>query len=123
MERCWSTSGVSGVRAISAWVGILHEAMYELDVSSPYPDAFTAQLVQRRLGTLSLNAVRCEQHDVVRSRSMAARDPSDKILLVYATSGSFRVEQEGRIAHAQIGDAVLLDARSAFCASTSSGFN
>lgn len=123
MESCWSTSGFFGENALSKWKGIVREAMVEMDVTSPDPRIFSANLVQRRFDRLTLNAVLCEQVEVVRSCSMVARNPGNDIFLVCARSGNFMVEQEGRTAYAKAGDGVLLDTRYAYRLSSSSGFN
>ena len=64
----WSTDDAAPVERLDHWIGAVCEGFLEIDVTSPQPKAFTAELSSAPLGALQLNRVRGSAQGVYRTR-------------------------------------------------------
>ncbi|BAD57907.1 AraC family transcriptional regulator [Nocardia farcinica] len=79
------------------WADTLDRTYCEMDVDwGRSRDRFTADLVARPMGELTVSVVHADPHTVVRTPAMIASDPNDDFLLCLITRGSAVLEQDSR---------------------------
>lgn len=96
---------------LEQWREAFCSQMFMLDISSHDP-AFTAELLQHRLGPVRATRLVAGLQRVSRHEHLIARDRSQSALdLVALRAGTIEYEQAGRSGTISAGEAVLLDRR------------
>lgn len=109
--RHWSTDAAAPAERLDYWVGAVCEGFLEMEVTSPQPRSFAAELTSAPLGALQLNRVRGSAQDVYRTRRAVARSEQDYFYLLCKTDSDWITAQRGRAVRLTAGDLVLVDSR------------
>jgi AraC family transcriptional regulator, positive regulator of tynA and feaB len=110
----WSTDAAAPAARLDYWIGAVCEGFLEMDVTSPQPQAFAAELTSAPLGALQLNRVRGSAQDVYRTRRAVARSRDQFFYLLCKTDSAWVTAQHGRQARLLPGDLVLVDSRACY---------
>ncbi|MEY2653274.1 MAG: hypothetical protein RLZZ524_301 [Pseudomonadota bacterium] len=107
----WSTDAVAPGQRLDYWIGAVCEGFLEMDITSPAPERFAAELSSAPLGALQLNQVRGSAQDVYRTRRAIARGHAPVYYMLCKTDSAWVAVQHGRQARLLPGDVVLVDSR------------
>lgn len=110
----WSTDAVAPGQRLDYWIGAVCEGFLEMDITSPAPERFAAELTSAPLGALQLNQVRGSAQDVYRTRRAIARRHDPVYYLLCKTDSAWAAAQHGRQARLLPGDLLLVDARHSY---------
>jgi len=108
--RYWSTATVEPHRAFSFWVDTICAELVELQVKTCRTENFEAWMLQKALGSVSLNFIYTrEPQDVWRTREAIGRSREARFDLLYVRSGVFTFDHYGRSFALGPDECVLID--------------
>lgn len=105
----WSTEDVEPRQALAYWVEAVSRSFLQIDIDSPEPGRFRAQLDSVPFGAGSLYLVQAPTQQVRRTARHIARGQEDWTLLMQVRAGEARFEQHGRECLLQAGECAVVD--------------
>lgn len=107
----WSTDAAAPSQRLDYWIGAVCEGFLEMDIATPRPRDFAAELVSAPLGGVQLNRATGAGQDVYRSQRAAARGAEQFFYLLCKTDQAWHAAQGDRQARLLPGDLLLVDSR------------
>ncbi|ANY25121.1 MULTISPECIES: AraC family transcriptional regulator [Gordonia] len=118
-----STRELASAEGRVRWAEALDATFCEMDIDWPQDRRpFTAQIVARPVGSLSVSVVRADPHTVVRTPAMIESDPADDYLLCLITQGAATISQGEHTGLLQHGAFGIIDATAPFVVSGATEF-
>jgi len=110
--QCWSTDAAPAHERLEYWIDIAKEQFVEMDVVSPDPRRFGAELVSAPLNGLKINRVRGSAQHVFRTARASRRSHQDNYYyLLCKVDSAWSAAQEDRHTRLLPGDLLLVDSR------------
>lgn len=118
--RYWSTASAEPGAAFAYWVRTLCTELVELQIKTQRAEHFDAWLLQRALGSVSLNFIYTrEPQRAWRTQETINRSSESRFDLLYMRSGSVVFEHYGRNFSLGPNECVLIDSSNAYYFETS----
>lgn len=121
-EICFNTDPLPEAQRIDYWHSMVCSTFVYLELRTAVRSGFHSALRARRCGDLHAVHVRGSAQQVDRSARMIDRDPHENLIVMFQSSGSAEVEQDGRRTGMRPGGCVVLDSRRPYRIGLSEGF-
>ena len=113
--RSWNTATVEPGRKFAYWVHTVCAELVELQIMSEQAERFEASMVQKTLGSVSLNLISTsEPQRAWRTKEAICRSRESRFDLLYVRSGTFLFEHYGQRFSVKPNECVLLDSTSPY---------
>lgn len=106
--RSWSSADVAPDEQFAYWSEKSSEVFGPLRTTRDVPGGFAMEIVQTRVGALTLSSLSAQAHRAERDQAMADRDPTGLVFVSVSSSGVVNAKQISRILPLAVGGAGMI---------------